>query len=337
MEYKGLTFSVVFEAMSLNYGESTGNVSELKKLARNSEMFSYMSRQALRYEIYNNLKEMFNIDSDKEEPLAREGKENSVIQFKPEANIRDYVELDLFGYMKTKSKEKDKENKKKSKKNNDNTETQDDAEASADAKKNDSSVKRTAPVRIMPAISLEPMRFDIEFGTNLNFAERTKSNPNLFQMEQHLSLYVYTITIELDRIGIDPNDNIVLDNHEKARRINMLLNALMFLKRNIHGRMENLSPLFVIGGAYPFKNPFFLGRIKAMQNAHSMKYMIDTNILKDILQGRLKDDTYIGLVKGYWENEDEISNLLDKNHVLSVPEFFTIMYDKVSVIYGVKS
>ncbi len=32
---KGLTISVIFDAMSLNYGEGLGNISELKKLLAN--------------------------------------------------------------------------------------------------------------------------------------------------------------------------------------------------------------------------------------------------------------------------------------------------------------
>ena len=56
MENKGLTLSIIFEAESANYGESFGNISSLKKLSRgDGNSYSYISRQALRYNIINQL------------------------------------------------------------------------------------------------------------------------------------------------------------------------------------------------------------------------------------------------------------------------------------------
>jgi CRISPR-associated protein Cst2 len=304
LQPKGLTVSVIFDALSLNYGEGVGNISELKKLSRSGEIYSYESRQAIRYDIYRMLKELFNIDSDKEEPLTAE---QDVVQFKPEANIKDYIEADLFGYMKT--------------------------------EKNKGSLTRPAVVRISPAIALEPMFLDVEFGTNLNFAQRAGANPNPFQFEHHLSLYSYTITIELDRVGEDPNDGISLEPEEKARRVNMVLDVLKVLNRNIKGRMESLNPLFAIGGVYNVKNPFFLGRLKVKYNRETQRYSVDAPIIASVLEmgfngEKVKDNTYIGLVKGYWENENEIKGLLPENKVLNVNDFFEELKKKVNEYYG---
>ncbi len=305
LEPKGLTVSVIFDAMSLNYGEGVGNISELKKLSRSGELLSYESRQAIRYDIYRMLRELFNIDADKEEPLTAE---QDVVQFKPEANIRDYVEADLFGYMKT--------------------------------EKNKGSLTRPAVVRISPAISLEPMLLDVEFGTNLNFAQRAGANPNPFQFEHHLSLYSYTITIELDRVGEDPNDNISLDPQEKAKRVNMVLDVLKVLNRKIKGRMESLNPLFAIGGVYNVKNPFFMGRLKIQYNRETRKYLLDTPIIQSVLEmsfngEKVKDNTYIGVVNGYWENEEEIQNLVEEDKFHNVNNFFEALKQKVNEYYGV--
>ncbi len=304
---KGLTVSVIFDAMSLNYGEGVGNISELKKLSRSGELLSYESRQAIRYDIYRLLKEIFNIDSDKEEPLTAE---QDVVQFKPEANIKDYIEADLFGYMKT---EKDK-----------------------------GSLTRPAVVRITPAISLEPMMLDTEFGTNLNFAQRAGANPNPFQFEHHLSLYSYTITVELDRVGEDPNDGISLEPEEKAKRVNMLLDVLKVLNRNIKGRMESLNPLFAVGGVYNVKNPFFLGRLKVKYNPETRKYSVDTPIIASVLEmsfldEKVEDNTHIGIVEGYWENEEDIKSLLPEAQVHNVNDFFDKLKEKVNDYYGVKN
>lgn len=53
---KGLTMTFVFEAESANYGEGIGNVTSLKKLSRDSgRAYTYISRQALRYNIINQM------------------------------------------------------------------------------------------------------------------------------------------------------------------------------------------------------------------------------------------------------------------------------------------
>ncbi len=301
LQPKGLTISIIFEAMSLNYGEGIGNISELKKLSRSGEILSYESRQALRYDIYRLLKESFLMDNDKKEPLTAE---NDVVQFQPEANIKDYIEADLFGYMKT--------------------------------KKNKGSVTRPAVVRITPAISLEPMYQDIEFGTNLNFAQRANANPNPFQFEHHYSLYSYTITIELDRIGEDENDEISLDNEEKIKRVNMLLDVLKVLNRDIKGRKENQNPLFAIGGVYNVKNPFFMGRLKLDYNKEKRKFSINSDLLESILdtkfnEEKIKEKTYIGYLKGYWENENDFSNICPNVNTLN--QFFTNLKEKVKEYY----
>ena len=57
MKNEGLTFTVVFLAESANYGEGVGNITTLKKMTRgNYEQYSYISRQAMRYNIVQQLK-----------------------------------------------------------------------------------------------------------------------------------------------------------------------------------------------------------------------------------------------------------------------------------------
>ncbi|MFN3699750.1 MAG: type I-B CRISPR-associated protein Cas7/Cst2/DevR, partial [Dictyoglomus sp.] len=220
---KGLTLSIVFKAQSLNYGEGTGNISELKKFSReNGQTYTFVSRQALRYDIVRlgNLYfgwQLTPVDSSR-----------GTIQFNPEATIENYPEIDLFGYMKT---EKDK-----------------------------GSLTRSAVVRITSAISLEPYLKDIEFLSNKGLADRISENPNIAQIEQHWSYYSYTITVDLNRVGVD--NGIQLPKAERSKRIKDLLGIVKILNREIRGRIENLNPLFVIGGIYDVKNPFFHGRIK---------------------------------------------------------------------------
>lgn len=271
----GLTLSIVFEAMSLNYGESIGNVSELKKISRVNATFSYISRQAIRYEIFKSLVENYGLV---EAPLTPS---EQVIQFSKDANIKDHPEADLFGYMKTSGK-------------------------------GNNAVTRSAVIRISPGIALEQYNNDIEFATNKNFADRVGKFSNPYQLEQQLSLYTYTVTIDLNKLGVDENDKIEISNDEKIKRINCVLDAIKFLTRDIKGRKENLSPLFGIGGVYDIKNPFFLNRIKVDKDVNG--FNINIEMIKDTLEQKynnktISEDTYIGFIHGRWNNEKELQKL----------------------------
>ena len=93
---KGLSITLIFKAESLNYGEGIGNISELKKLTRgDGSVYTFESRQALRYDISRLGNKMFNWN------LEVVDKSKGTVQFKDELTIRDSEEMDLFGYMKT--------------------------------------------------------------------------------------------------------------------------------------------------------------------------------------------------------------------------------------------
>jgi len=75
-------------------------------------------------------------------------------------------------------------------------------------KTKDSNKIRKAVVRLTDAVSLEPFYNELEFGTNKGLADRIPNNVgnDIFQAEIHRSYYSYTITCNLDEIGIDPID-----------------------------------------------------------------------------------------------------------------------------------
>lgn len=283
MKNKGLTMTMVFEAESANYGEGYNNITTLKKLTRgDGNTYSYISRQALRYNIVEQMK----CDNT---PVEANGKgDKKVIQFSPDANIDEYPEIDLFGYMKTKEGE--------------------------------GAATRNAVVRLSNAISLEEFEGDNDFLTNMGLAKRIDSNNSIAQSEIHKSYYSYTVTVDLDKVGID--GEIEVSEEEKKKRVKNLLKTIQFLYRDIKGRRENLSPLFVIGGIYDIKNPFFENRIKV----HSNK--IDTKILKDILESdqNISKNTQVGYIEGVFTNNDEIKNDLK---FIKISEFFDNLIKKV--------
>ena len=245
MKREGLTITMIFLAESANYGEGIGNISSLKKMTRgNHEQYSYISRQAMRY----NIVQQSNWDTT---PV--DGK-SGVVQFAPSATIKDYPEIDLFGYMKTTAK--------------------------GDEQKGGAAT-RSAVARLSNAIALEPFQGNLEFLTNMGLAVRGNLENGIAQSEVHRSYYAYTMSIDLDRVGID--GEIDIDKEEKAERVKILLDTMQYLYRDIKGRRENLSPLFVIGGRYSRKNPFFENRVKVDDNKINVETLQEL-ILKESLR-----------------------------------------------------
>lgn len=296
MDKNGLTITMIFKAQSLNYGEGIGNISELKKLSRgDGSVYTFASRQALRYDIARLGNKMFNWN------LEVVDKTKGTIQFRDDLSIEDSQEMDLFGYMKT--------------------------------TKNEGSNVRSAAVRLSNAISLEDYKSDIEFLNNKGLADRINDFPNLANIEQHLSYYTYTITIDLTKIGIDGETKLA--NETRKQRVIELLEIIKVLNREIRGREENLSPLFIIGGMYTLNSPFFLGRIKL--TGKEGEFSIDTNILKDTLSlkigaNTIEEDTKIGMVKGIFQNEKEIEETFNTK-VSNIQTFFEELENKVKTYY----
>ncbi len=287
----GLTMTIVFEAESANYGEGIGNISALKKMTRSDgNTYTYISRQAMRY----NMVQQMGCDNT---PVSGE---KGVIQFTPSATIKDYPEIDLFGYMKTKAKS-------------------DEDSGGADT--------RSAVVRLSNAISLEPYASDLDFLTNMGLAKREAGLINVIaQSEIHHSFYSYTISIDLDRVGID--GSIEIPNSEKAARICSFLNTVEFLYRDIKGRRENLAPVFVIGGTYARKCPYFEGRI------HLVKNKLNSAALNEIIRSEhdISDNTVVGYLDGSFANSEEIKK--DMPAAGTISEFFNAVSEKVKAYYA---
>lgn len=287
MNVKGLSITMVFKAESANYGESVGNVASLKKISRNQgEQYTYISRQAIRYNLMEQI-------GENQAPVTAEGSgDKKVIQFDKEAKIDKYPELDFFGYLKT--------------------------------DKGTSGKKRSAKVRLSHAISLEPFRGDLDFLTNKGQADKIKSDMNIAQAEIHSSLYRYTITADLDQIGIDEEDGIAIENSEKSRRVQKLIDTIAFLYRDIKGRREDLKPLFAIGGVYDIKNPIFQNIVNVEKGC------LNVNPIKSSIPKSMESQTFSGVVEGSFINTEEIKETLQSSDMF---EFFENIKEKVAEYY----
>ncbi len=327
-----LTLTVITgKALSLNYGENIGNVSILKKVTLgDGGQVTYVSDKALKYEIRRKGKEEkgWKLLDDKIKELISSAKTTKkdkssldVDQF-GKSLIKEYEEFDLFGGLFTNLK-------------------------GDDGKKIElsygDSVKRTSPVKISYAFSISKFQGDMDFMNNIDAYNRyikhveQKGEQAIVQSEQHFSYYYYTIAIDLDRIGVWEKENGVEDvipNEEKAKRVKDLLDIIRTLSRQIRGRCENLSPIFVIGGVYKVKNPFFMGSISAKELGDN-KLSLDVQKILDcenIIPQDERENTLCGLISGVFVNEQEIR---EKLKAKSIEEVFEELKRKVNQIYGV--
>jgi CRISPR-associated protein Cst2 len=323
-----LTLTIITQrATSLNYGENIGNVSILKKLSLGDHsQITYVSDKALKYDIRRKGKEEkgWRLLDEKVKELiekSKDGKKLNVDKFAKEL-IQEYQEFDLFGGLLTNLK-------------------------GADGKKLElsygDSVKRTAPVKVTYAFSISKFQGDMDFMNNIEAYNRyirhieQKDAQVITQSEQHTAHYYYAIAVDLDRIGVWEAENgteDVIPAEEKAKRVKDLLDIIRTLSRQIRGRYENLSPIFVIGGIYKVKNPFFMGCISAKETEDG-KLLLDINRLLDckgIIPEKERDNTLCGLLSGFFANEQEIR---EKLNCKSVREVFEELKNRVGEIYGV--
>lgn len=291
-ENKGLTLSIIFEADSANYGEGYGNVSALKRISR-ADGNSY-TYISRQALIYSLKSNLGWLDTE----TAPQGK---VAQYTWDSNIKESPEIDLFGYMKTKG--------------------------------SDSKI-RAAVVRFSNAISLENYSGDMEFGTNLSLANRTPDKKGLlpYNAEIHKSYYAYTVTVDLDLVGVDKNDGINLqkDNIQECKdRIIKLLEGIEFLHREIKADSKNMNPIFAIGGIYQIKNPFFANRLELSEYKK-----LNISLIKEILDSINSKDmgkTYIGCLLEKFSNGNEIKSELKSE---SIVNFFNKLREEVNNYYA---
>ncbi|MGB9677891.1 MAG: type I-B CRISPR-associated protein Cas7/Cst2/DevR, partial [Candidatus Ratteibacteria bacterium] len=157
------------------------NYQELKKITKwDGKIHTLVSRYALRYSILETGNKLKFWDLAEGSKLKRAGKgDKTVIQPSTKVllsgEILKYPEFDLFGYLVTDTTPQN---------------------------------WREAPVKISHAISMTPYNYDAQFAGNLGLAKRMieagvaeKMDPNLFTVEEHQTYYIYTIVIDVDRVG----------------------------------------------------------------------------------------------------------------------------------------
>jgi len=307
---KAITLTIVtHKAHSLNYGETIGNISTLKKLTQNTghpkSLITYFSDKAIKYDVKRIGRESFGWHLMDQSVVAvfKGCVENNNFNYSKfyEDMVKNFEEFDLFGGMFADIEEiggkKDKNGYYKVDGNKVKIETE--------------RLKRTQPVRFTNGYSISEFSYDTNLLNDIDAYNRYiqytagQKEQSLVFPEEHYSYYTYTLNIDLDQIGaveIEETDNsgkivkswkrvITLD--EKKKRIKSLLEiVLLWLHRKIKGRVENLTPVFVIGGVYDVKQPFFHNAIRFYEKDNNL--IVEGKDIEKIFNTyEIKEKTYI--------------------------------------------
>ena len=292
MNNKALTLTVVAN-MTSNYGEGLGNIGSVQKVYRNGKSYAIRSRESLKNAImvqsglYDDLK----VQVDK-----------SVNQKAVSQDINASTNRALEGgYMNT----------------SDNTKI------------------RKSSFYLTDAVSFHSFINETRFHNNLYLAQAYAKEKKInlqdkakeaglmpYQYEYDKSLKRYSITIDLDKIGVDENYDQQADKEEKIFRVQALLDAVKSLSLIVKGNMDNAEPVFIVGGIGKRKTHYFENVVQ-MDN---LSLKIGNDLKKKINEGY-----HVGLLDGYnFENEEEIKTELNP---VSIEQFFEDLNKEVRAYY----
>lgn len=267
-----LTYLTPVSFASLNGSDKEAdNISSIKKISVGTEQLPYVSSQAVRRALRNQLEVLG--EKLSEGVTASQAKGAATTEQEP----AKYIDDDLFGYMGT--------------------------ETGSDGAKG-KSTKRTSVVRVSPLIAQNPYMGDLDFGTNY-MGVKAGADPNIFETEIHSGMYRGTILIELDRVGSGDGFDKDIDNKDKAVRVKNLLIAIKNLWAS--GRqtrfLADISPKFVAAAMLKTKNPIFLESIQVKGN------VLNTEMIKETLSDYSAETvaSVIGMRKGVFAGEVENS------------------------------
>lgn len=288
---------------SLNGGDKeVDNINPIKKVTlQNGEELPYVSSQAIRRALRDKLEELGSDISPVGTPSTDKGAP------KTEMNPIKYIDDDLFGYMDA-SKGK--------------------GEAVG------TSTVRTSPIRVESLLALATYKGDLDYATNF-MGKKIELNANIFETEIHSGVYRGTILIELDRIGKETKlkdektrelETVdLVDNKEKASRVNNFLNALQMLWSQ--GRqtrfLADISPKFVAAGLMKSKNPIFLEAVELTEEGAINISKLNT-VVSDY--DKFIEDYVFAVQEAVFKKEDGMTSL---------KEGFEKLENWVNTYYGI--
>lgn len=298
MKKNALTVTIIAN-MTSNYGETLGNISSVQKVFRGGKEYATRSRESLKNAIcvqsgfYDDLQTK--VDSEKEKKVTQK-------LVNEEINASNCRALE-GGYMFTKSK--------------------------------GATYIRNSSFYLTDAVATEPFINDARFHNNLylatNYAKANNLNVqnnakncglNPYQYEYDKSSKIYSLTIDLEKIGKDENFGAEADNTEKCERVIALIDAVENLSLVVKGNLDNAEPIFVAGGLSPRKTHIFENAVSV-----SGKRLIIEPIKEKLAQGY----SCALMRNGELSNEDEIVRELNP---VSMTAFFENLRGQVKEYFS---
>ena len=291
MKNTALTLTVIAN-MTSNYGESLGNISSVQKVYREGKEYATRSRESLKNAIcvqaglYDDLQT--SVDGAMQKLVTKD------------INAATCKSLE-GGYMSTK----------------------------------DVTYIRNSSFYLTDAVSAEPFISDARFHNNLylatNFAKANGLNVQNnskdcglmpYQYEYDKSIKIYSITIDLEKVGVDQNFDAEASNEEKCSRVLSIIDAVENLSLVVKGNLDNAEPIFIAGGLSPRKTHMFENAVR----------VVGKNLVVEPIKEKLDMGFSCGLMRnGQLGNEDEIIRELNPT---TVPKFFNQLREDVKAYFA---
>lgn len=291
MKKTALTLTVIAN-MTSNYGESLGNISSVQKVFRGGKEYATRSRESLKNAIcvqaglYDDLQ------------TSNDGAMQKLVT--KDINAATCKALE-GGYMSTK----------------------------------DVTYIRNSSFYLTDAISAEPFINDARFHNNLflatNYAKANGKNVQNdasecglmpYQYEYDKSIKIYSLTIDLEKVGVDENFGAEADNEEKCSRVLSIIDAVENLSLVVKGNLDNAEPIFVVGGLSPRKTHMFENAVR----------VVGKNLVIEPVKEKLEMGFACGLMRnGQLGNEDDIVRELNPT---TVPKFFGELREEVKAYFA---
>lgn len=291
MKNTALTLTVIAN-MTSNYSETLGNISSVQKVYRGGKEYATRSRESLKNAIcvqaglYDDLQT--SVDGAVQKLVTED------------VNAATCKALE-GGYMSTK----------------------------------DVTYIRNSSFYLTDAVSAEPFINDARFHNNLylatNFANakdlNIQKNPlecglKPYQYEYDKSIKIYSITVDLEKVGVDQNFDAEASNEEKCSRVLSIIDAVENLSLVVKGNLDNAEPIFIAGGLSPRKTHMFENAVR----------VIGKNLVVEPIKEKLDMGFSCGLMRnGQLGNEDEIVRELNPT---TVPKFFNQLREDVKAYFA---
>jgi CRISPR-associated autoregulator DevR family len=314
---KGLTLTMVVKFTGTpSMGEGLGgNINPMKVLPTALGDFAYLSPSAILkqplMEYFANEK-VWEFEFGKNVNIApkKTGREKPPLQITGFANDDPFA--DVFGYLFTVKKNK---NKKEG------------------AEEEEETRKRKSPLGVSYAVGLMDFKNCLDYRSNLGLVELSGSKGEgqmIFQREIDMNYFVYTLNLDLHRIGIEDNkdkDNEAdneADLDDKLKRVQAILEAIPYIAIHRNGALVGtLRPHLVVGGVFEKKFPYFIDSIVWNKDKNTVGAKAINDIIEEYsLKSDDKNLLIFGLHEGFpLDGKVNVNATLPKKAIDSLADF----------------